>query len=366
MKASKIITNDNIFFFRQLIPTIDGDKFHYFVVDENGKIFHWKDHKDFEYEKSNFQQVNSFDASDTTKKGESINGKDLPLCKNLFKKNMAYSNDLTIMYLLSNPESNKDFPKKIIEKQDLENFILKIKEERNLKDLDSSSLNKVFYFLLGHHGKNISCNKGFLPITYIKYSGITHEDLSKKCKEDSNLLNGENFYDISNYEGINNNEEHIKNAFNSLPIANEMTYYNFSFNILACILYEDYLAIGMYDYLFKEKITSEINEKFAHHRMNFQVGKKIFNNLYVGGIFEVYPTLYKNYINMLDILNFLDLNVGLAIFIRISRFLLINVYGMYDVSNNIFSIRFSLNYLFFQVNGKDNYENRGEAYLEYI
>jgi hypothetical protein len=418
--ASKKINNENINFFQQLIPSSDGS-LHYFITDKNGQIFHWKSHEDFQYENGTFQKVENFNVKNTNisideklkkqeqqkisedlkkeketlaelkknnknpeeinkikqqenqliekeKKNEkyefdsTVKGKDLQLSENIFKKDRKNSNNLTIMYLLEFPNNNQDFPKKIIEKIDLETFIRDLKENTSLKVMEKASLNKIFYFLLGHHGKNISCKKGLLPLSYIKYAGV--EDLSVNLKEDGNLTK-ENLYDISDYENSENNEEIINNAFNSLPITNNMTSESFAAHISICGIYENFIVVISVNRILKYSFKSNTEEKYSPFIVNFYGGYNIFNNIYLTCVGEfLLPNLYKYN-------KYCDIAVGLGLIMNFknisSRIIfLIKIMFLFDIYNNILNLKLSLDALV-KVWGEDTYtDNMEKPFISYV
>lgn len=416
--ASKIINNNNISFFKQLIPVSDENNIHFFILDEKGQIFHWLNHKNFEYETSTFKKVGSFDYKDTNisidktfvkkeeekikeekieekreikdlekkhlskeninkkkqeeesliekekeeekyEKNNEVLGSQLKLCKNTFKKNSKNSNSLTIMYLLELSENNSKSSRKILEKKQLEDFIKNLQDNKNLKLLNENSLNEVFYFLLGHHGKNIKFNNGFLPVNYIKYSGISKEKLDKLEETDKKL--SENYYDLSNYEGLDNNKEYIKNAFSSLPITNQMTNQVIYANFLLCAINNNFIFLTMFNMIVNNKIQSDIKnkEEYSPYIINLQGGIRIFNNVYLTGVTELLlPNLYKYN-------KFCDFSVGVGLIINMLPFLL-NIGLLFDIYNNTLNLKFSFN-LLVEVFGTNTYENSNKPpYLEYI
>jgi hypothetical protein len=256
------------------------------------------------------------------------------------------------MYFLAYP-NKENFSKEIIGIEELENFIKDIKENKKMKEMEETSLNKIFYFLLGHHGKILNCNKGFLPTKYIK--NINMKDLEKDNQLPSLI---ENSYDISNYEGLDNNQETINNAFNSLPITNNMTNQFISGNFLLCAINKDIILMLMFNIIGYDNIQSNVEEKYSKYIINLQVGKNIFNNLYLTLICELLlPNLYKYN-------KYCDFALGAGLIIDILP-LLINLNIIFDIYNNTINFKLSLNWLI-NIGGENNYYNQAPPFLEYI
>lgn len=410
--ASKIINNSNINFFRQLIPLINENEIHYFILDENGKLYHWEDHKNFEYNSDSFQRVNDLNIQDTkiifnekTKQEKNIKiqeyknrknieiqniknikdpnenkkikeiedkynqlikneeyyietkikGSNLKLFKNIFNNsNKGYPNYLTLMYLLEFPENTNI----VVQKQQLEDFIKDLKNNKNLRDFKYESLNKIFYFLLGHHRKNISVKNGFLPYQYINFAIKDKKDLTKTLDNNKNLSSGENLYDISNYDDVENNNENLKNAMDSLPITNPMENYIIYANIILCSLYKNFICILIYNHTVYNNIISNVKENISPEILSLQGGVCIYNNLYMTLIGELlFPNFYKYN-------KYFDLAVGIGFIINILP-LLINISFVFDLYNNIINFKLSLNVLV-NVYGNKDMDNINAPYISYI
>lgn len=374
-KMVSCINNNNIYLYKNLVAIMDADKTHYFLIDENKKIWHWKDHEaSFNIEKGKFNQVESFSLkNDEEKKSTTISSSatqekeiqnlefsKIKLINQLFQDDIRNSSYLSFLYLLSENIPN-DFPKKILEISRLESFVEVLTKNGKIFEFNTNNrdvLNKVFYFVLGYNGQENLAGKGVLPLSFLKVTNVTKESIQAYIKEDgANLEN--NIYDLSDYNDIKN-DEFINNSLMSLPKFNEYTISSIYASCGIYGLYDLYIISICFNYTLSNNIQSHVKDldsKYSPYILEMAFGIQIINNLYLCIVNELLlPSVYK-------FNTFCDYSVGFGIIISSLPFM-IKIFIVYDIYNNILNIKSSIGAITI-LYGNDNYNESDDFYVEY-
>jgi hypothetical protein len=412
-------------FLKNLIPMVDAKDIHYYLLDGELQLWHWKNHnfKENDYKKLSFEKVNNMEnnSSKVIKKNkeqekqekiekkeqeEQLNKEDKKKMKKkkeekqdlkMQKKNSKEEEQETevpeiissepvakkipILEYIDNPSQDKlksnyltfllilcqkNNDKKAIENQ--EELVRKLQAELIEYNIyNTNTFNQLMFCLFGFHNK-MNGQFGYLPNSYILKILEGNKD-EKDIKSAMSVVNQDNGlknsnYDLPIYDAVENGDL-FKNSMNSLPELEDVTI-NQSFVGLSLLAMNDYLCGGIFlDFIVNTHKNKVIQQEFnRNYYMDFYGGIGFMKCLYVCGIISLMRSPQYFFSKLCD----LGMGIGIIIKSEIEGlFMMVRFSFIWDINNNLFCFKFALNaYKCLNQNTSNNCDEDAATYIEYV